>query len=70
MKIDEPREHAWELAPSSWDVFYALVFVVIVVVAEWTRLSTPARITLSVTLAGVLSGAHSDTTTMTTNTTA
>ena len=54
MKIDEPREHAWELAPSSWDVFYALVFVVIVVVAEWTRLSTPARITLSVTLAAMV----------------
>jgi signal transduction histidine kinase len=54
VKIDEPREHAWELAPSSWDVFYALVFVVIVVVAEWTRLSTPARITLSVTLAAMV----------------
>ena len=54
MKIDEPREHAWELAPLSWDVFYALVFVVIVVVAEWTRLSTPARITLSVTLAAMV----------------
>jgi signal transduction histidine kinase len=54
VKIDEPREHAWELAPSSWDVFYAVVFVVIVVVAEWTRLSTPARITLSVTLAAMV----------------
>jgi signal transduction histidine kinase len=54
VKIDEPREHAWELAPSSWDVFYAVVFVVIVVVAEWTPLSTPARTTLSVILAAMV----------------
>ena len=54
MKIDEPRAHAWELAPSSWDVFYAVVFVVIVVVAEWTPLSTPARVTLSVALAAMV----------------
>ena len=51
---DEPRAHAWELAPSSWDVFYAVVFVVVVVVAEWAPLSTPARVTLSVTLAAMV----------------
>ena len=54
MKVDEPRAHAWELAPSSWDVFYAVVFVVIVVVAEWAPLSTPARVTLSVALAAMV----------------
>jgi signal transduction histidine kinase len=54
VKITEPQAHAWELAPSSWDVFYALVFVVIVVVAEWTPLSTPARVTLSVALAAMV----------------
>ena len=54
MKIDEPQAHAWELAPSSWDVFYAVVFVVIVVVAEWTPLGTPARVTLSVALAAMV----------------
>jgi signal transduction histidine kinase len=54
VKITEPRAHAWELAPSSWDVFYAAVFVVIVVVAEWAPLTTPARVTLSVTLAAMV----------------
>jgi signal transduction histidine kinase len=54
VKITEPRAHAWELAPSSWDVFYAVVFVVIVVVAEWAPLSTPARVTLSVALAAMV----------------
>jgi signal transduction histidine kinase len=54
VKITEPQAHAWELAPSSWDVFYAVVFVVIVVVAEWTPLSTPARVTLSVALAAMV----------------
>jgi signal transduction histidine kinase len=54
VKIDEPRTHAWELAPSSWDVFYAVVFVVIVVVAEWAPLTTPARVTLSVALAAMV----------------
>ena len=54
MKVTEPRAHAWELAPSSWDAFYAVVFVVIVVVAEWAPLSTPARATLSVALAAMV----------------
>ena len=54
MKITDPRAHAWELAPSSWDVFYAAVFVVIVVVAEWAPLTTPARVTLSVILAAMV----------------
>jgi signal transduction histidine kinase len=54
VKITEPRAHAWELAPSSWDVFYAAVFVVIVVVAEWAPLTTSARVTLSVTLAAMV----------------
>ena len=54
MKIDEPREHAWELAPSSWDVFYAVVFVVNAVVVELAPLTVPARVTLSVALAAMV----------------
>src|SRR6201996_8981854 len=52
--MDEPRTHAWELAPSSWDVFYAVVFVVNAVVVELAPLTTPARLALSVALAAMV----------------
>jgi signal transduction histidine kinase len=54
VKVAEPRAHAWELSPPSWDVFYAVVFAVNVVVVEWAPLTTPARVTLSVTLAAMV----------------
>jgi signal transduction histidine kinase len=54
VKITEPRTHAWELAPASWDVFYAVVFVVNVVAAELAPLTGPARVTLSVALAAMV----------------
>jgi signal transduction histidine kinase len=54
VKVPEPQAHAWELSPPSWDVFYAVVFVVIVVVAEWAPVTTPARLTLSVALAAMV----------------
>src|ERR1700761_1344133 len=52
--MDEPRTPAWELAPSSWDVFYAVVFVVNAVVVELAPLTGPARVTLSVALAAMV----------------
>src|ERR1700744_433315 len=52
--MDEPGTHAWELAPSSWDVFYAVVFVVNAVVVELAPLTGPARVTLSVALAAMV----------------
>jgi len=54
VRMDEPRTHAWELAPSSWDVFYAVVFVVNAVVVELAPLTGPARVTLSVALAAMV----------------
>jgi signal transduction histidine kinase len=54
VRIDEPRTHAWELAPSSWDVFYAVVFAVNTVVVELEPLTVPARVTLSVALAAMV----------------
>ena len=54
MKVMEPRAHAWELAPASWDVFYAVVFAVNAVVVELATLSGPARVTLSVVLAAMV----------------
>src|ERR1700761_8787904 len=52
--MDEPRTPAWELAPSSWDVFYAVVFVVNAVVVELAPLTGPARVTLSGALAAMV----------------
>jgi signal transduction histidine kinase len=54
VKVTEPRTHAWELSPPSWDWFYAVVFVVNVVVAERAPLTTPARVVLSVALAAMV----------------
>ncbi len=54
VKATESRTHAWELSPPSWDWFYAVVFVVNVVVAERAPLTTPARIVLSVALAAMV----------------
>jgi signal transduction histidine kinase len=54
VKVTEPRTHAWELSPPSWDWFYAVVFVVNVVVAERAPLTTSARVVLSVALAAMV----------------
>ncbi|HEY2240214.1 MAG TPA: sensor histidine kinase [Streptosporangiaceae bacterium] len=54
VKATEPRTHAWELSPPSWDWFYAVVFVVNVVVAERAPLTTVARVVLSVALAAMV----------------
>jgi signal transduction histidine kinase len=54
VKVTEPRAHAWELSPPSWEAFYAVVFVVNAVVVEWAPLATPARVTLSVALAAMV----------------
>ena len=48
------RANAWELSPPSWEVFYAVVFVVTTVVVEWATLSLTARVTLSVALAAMV----------------
>jgi signal transduction histidine kinase len=54
VKAAEPRAHAWELSPPSWEIFYAVVLVVNAVVVEWAPLTTSARVTLSVTLAAMV----------------
>jgi signal transduction histidine kinase len=54
VEVTEPRAHAWERAPAGWDVFYAVVFVVNVVVLELAPHTTPARVTLSVALAAMV----------------
>jgi signal transduction histidine kinase len=48
------RANAWELSPPSWDVFYAVVFVVDTVVVQWAPLTPSARVTLSVALAAMV----------------
>jgi signal transduction histidine kinase len=45
---------SWDMSPRSWDVFYAVVFVVEVVVSELAPLTPAARITLSAALAAMV----------------
>ena len=54
VKATEPRTHAWEMSPLSWDVYYAVVFVADVTVAELAPLTPVARTTLSVALAAMV----------------
>ncbi len=44
----------WEMSPLSWDVYYAVVFVADVTVAELAPLTSVARTTLSVALAAMV----------------
>jgi signal transduction histidine kinase len=52
--VTASRSHAWELSPPSWEVFYAVIFVITTVVVELAPLGLTARITLSAALAAMV----------------
>jgi len=48
------QPEVWELGTLRWDVFYAIVFVAILLLVEAAQLSAPARITVTIALAAMV----------------
>jgi len=48
------RPDVWELGTLRWDVFYAIVFVAVLLLIEAAQLSAPARITVTIALVAMV----------------
>jgi signal transduction histidine kinase len=54
LTVSARQPNAWELGTLRWDVFYAIVFVAILLLVEADQLSAPSRIAVTIALAAMV----------------